>query len=158
MNQNVSLEGTINRGSQDWMLPRNHSICHLQHTALLCFISCFNCHICINTGMKATAATAPLPVKASVTAARSPHWNLCLVFADLSNPMHLTQDRELALLKCVCSADWTSCNQILAPASRPHATVNHIPKLGGQCITVEERHQVCICTAPYTRVSTREGS
>lgn len=72
--------------------------------------------------------------------------------------MHLTEDRELALLKCICSADWTSRNQILAPAPRPHATVNHIPSLGRQCITVEERHQVCIWTAPYARASTRKDS
>lgn len=40
---------------------------HVQHTALLCFISCFNYYISITTDMKTPAISAPLPIKASVT-------------------------------------------------------------------------------------------
>lgn len=53
-------------GSQKLVLPHSHSICHVQHTALLCFIICFNYYIHINTDMKTTAISVPVSVKVSV--------------------------------------------------------------------------------------------
>lgn len=88
--KNVSLEGTKNHSSQEWMLSW---IFQVQHTALLCFISCFNYYISITTDMKNHCNQCPSAYKSLCYAERSQSWDLCLVFTDLPNSLHLTQDR-----------------------------------------------------------------
>lgn len=46
--KNTNLEGKKNHGSQELVLPHSHSICHVKHAALLCFMNCFNYYLCIN--------------------------------------------------------------------------------------------------------------
>lgn len=153
--KNTRPEGMKKHGSQELVLPRSHSICHVQHTALLCFIICFNYYIHISIDMKTTAISDPVPVKVSVLQQGLKVKISAWYCADLSNPIHLTQDISTPAIRLRCSLNLMqlkpgSCSK--APCySQSHNQARR------PCITTEERCQVCICTAPYTGVRTREA-
>lgn len=143
-------------GSQELVLPHSHSICHVQHTALLCFTICFNYYIHINIDMKTTAISVPVSVKVSVLQQGLKSEDLCLVCADLSNLIHLTQDISTPDICLQCGLNLMQLKPGSCSKAPCHSQSHNQAR--GPCVTTEERCQVCICTAPYPGVSTSEGS
>lgn len=138
--------------SQELVLPHSHSICHVQHTSLLCFMTCFNYYIPINIDMKTTAKSIPVFVKVSVLqqglkvricAWYVPICQVPYIWYKTSAPWHLpaVQPEPHAIKPGSCSK--APCHSQSQNQAR------------GPCITTEERHHLHLCS---TGVNTMEGS